>query len=349
MTPTSAPACDPWLRDLVERLPDRMRPRCCCTTTRTCPIERGRGRAAPASRHDQANVVRRPKQAARHAGGRGMTNLPRRPIEPLTPPPDSFDRVFAGAAPSPTAAQARGRVHRRWRRWRWSPSAPSRWARRSTQRSGSTRRARLTTNPSPTAAPTTADHRPRNPGVQEEPHGGRRRKVGCRRPVTELAAAAGPSTRRRRASLASTFCRALRGPSDSAGWSNARTDAGGYFSIPCPHAPVLLVHVAPQRALLRRQRRRANWAATFVGSNTGTPVVPRCGGHAYTTTLVPGATVTGTGDRKRRLRPGRQLPRLALVPLPPNHGHPTARPLQRDTFTSRACRPARTCSGCDSR
>ena len=25
VTPTSAPACDPWLRDLVERLPDRMR------------------------------------------------------------------------------------------------------------------------------------------------------------------------------------------------------------------------------------------------------------------------------------------------------------------------------------
>jgi RNA polymerase sigma-70 factor, ECF subfamily len=25
VTPTTAPACDPWLRDLVERLPDRMR------------------------------------------------------------------------------------------------------------------------------------------------------------------------------------------------------------------------------------------------------------------------------------------------------------------------------------
>ena len=82
------------------------------------------------------------------------------------------------------------------------------------------------------------------------------------------------------------------GTFNSVGWSNTRTDAGGYYSIPCPRSPVLL---ATWRLNDPYPGASAGgpWAATFVGSKSGAPVVPRCDGQRYETTLVPGAALSG--------------------------------------------------------
>jgi hypothetical protein len=73
----------------------------------------------------------------------------------------------------------------------------------------------------------------------------------------------------------------------------AVTDAQGNFDIPCPRAPVLLAtwqldHDAPPPSV------GAGWAATFLGPEDAPhPVVPACGKRRTTTVVARGATVSG--------------------------------------------------------
>ena len=111
--PCSTPASDPWLRDMVERLPDRLRIPCPAPLLRRHERGGGRRRAEQARRNDQAHAVRRPCPVGQLAGGRPMT--------PRTPPPHRaapaasgrFDAVFAGHGPALPPAAAAERGHRR--------------------------------------------------------------------------------------------------------------------------------------------------------------------------------------------------------------------------------------------
>jgi hypothetical protein len=73
----------------------------------------------------------------------------------------------------------------------------------------------------------------------------------------------------------------------------AVTDARGRFTIPCPHAPVLL---STWRLNTPNATRTigARWAATYVGGSQRRASVPACGTDTVTTTVRPGATLTGT-------------------------------------------------------
>jgi hypothetical protein len=79
----------------------------------------------------------------------------------------------------------------------------------------------------------------------------------------------------------------------SAGTVADTTDEAGNFKIPCPHAPVMLATWAlgeeQSSPLIGR-----DWSATFVGGSPTKAVVPSCGKHRTTVTMVQGSTLTGT-------------------------------------------------------
>jgi hypothetical protein len=216
-------------------------------------------------------------------------SLPRRPIAPLVPPPDSFDRVFATAqrrrrhslavATSTMVAVVLVAVGS------FAVGASLNAAQRLDPAS------KMSSNPSPTADPTTAA----SPTQKSKPKKNRavvgvgRSNVGGQ-PLTRLRGQAVDPYGRGIPGL--YVLPGSQGAFNSVGWSDARTNAGGYYSIPCPHAPVLL---ATWRLNVPYSGTSAGgqWAATYVGSKSGAPIVPRCDGTRYKTTLVPGATLTG--------------------------------------------------------
>jgi hypothetical protein len=218
-----------------------------------------------------------------------MSHLPRRPIEPLAPPLDSFDRVLAAA--------------RRRRRVRGLTAASSTMVvvlvaaasfalgaslnahHRLDPASNTTSKASPTTNPTPAASPTPKHTRKRGNAVA----GGGTSAVGGQ-PLSLLRGRALDPDGHGIPGL--YVLPGSHGTFNSVGWSNARTDAGGYYSIPCPHAPVLLATWRLNDPYAGASA-GGQWAATFVGSKSGAPVVPRCNGQPYETTLVPGATLRG--------------------------------------------------------
>jgi hypothetical protein len=218
-----------------------------------------------------------------------MTNLPRRPIKPLAPPPDSFDRVLATA--------------RRRRRIRGLIAASSTMVvvlvAAASFALGASINANdrldpassFTSNPSSTEDPTSADssHPKPTPKKSRIVAGGGKSAVGGE-PLTWLRGRAIDPDGNGIPGL--YVLPGAHGTFNSVGWSNARTNADGYYSIPCPNSPVLL---ATWRLNVPYSGASAGgaWAATYVGSKSGAPVVPRCGGREYETTLVPGATLTG--------------------------------------------------------
>jgi hypothetical protein len=217
-----------------------------------------------------------------------MSNLPRRRIEPLAPPPDSFDRVLATA--------------RRRRRHRGLIAASSTMvlvlvaaasfalgaslhaSHRINPASNTTSKASPTTDPTP-ATPTPKHTRKKGEAVAGVGTSG----VGGQPTSVLRGRAVDPDGH----GIPGLYVMpGSHGTFNSVGSYFARTDAGGYYSIPCPGAPVLL---ATWRLYDPYSGATAGgpWAATFVGSKSGAAVVPHCNGPRYKTTLVPGATLTG--------------------------------------------------------
>ena len=102
---TSTPACDPWLRDLVERLPERLRMPVLLHYYADLSVAE-----IAATLHQPEGTIKRMLHdarapPARHGWqSRPMTTprLPARRIEPLPPPPGQFDAVLNRArAPAP--------------------------------------------------------------------------------------------------------------------------------------------------------------------------------------------------------------------------------------------------------
>jgi protocatechuate 3,4-dioxygenase beta subunit len=220
-----------------------------------------------------------------------MTNLPRRPIKPLAPPPDAFDRVLATA--------------RRRRRIRGLIAASSTMAvvlvAAASFALGASINAndridpasRLANNPSPTADPTSADspHPKPRPKKSRIVAGGGKSAVGGA-PLTWLRGRAVDSSGNGIEGLFVEPGIAGAGTYSSDGRVAAVTDANGYYKIACPRAPVLLATWRINH-IYAGQTAGGSWGATYVGSTDGTPVVPKCNAPRYTTTLVQGATLTG--------------------------------------------------------
>jgi hypothetical protein len=218
-----------------------------------------------------------------------MSDLPRRHIEPLEPPPDSFDRVLGAA--------------RRRRRNRGLIAASSTMVVASIAAAsfalaasvGSTAPARIppagvgphrnwTPEPVPQPSP--------SPSGKPQHHAGAVKTGPGRQTISWLRGRAVDSSGKGIAGLyVLPGIRGLRSFSTD-GRAPARTDARGYYRIACPGAPVLL---ATWRVNYPYAGRTAGgtWGATFVGSKNGAPVVPRCDAPSYRSVLSPGATVTG--------------------------------------------------------
>ena len=278
-----------------------------------------------------------------------MTNLPRRPIEPLAPPPDAFDRVFASARRRRRRQASRPRPRRWW--WWLVAAARSRWARRCTRRTASTPRATSKDGNEPDTGPVR-----RRSAVAEHPTARRRSRRSPAGRQSEPAAghagcAAGPSTPAATASPASTYCpgvRTGRPSASTAGRPPAPTPAATTRSPartrPCCSPPgASTVPYGDTTAGwqlgsdLRREHHRSAGRARAAARPRHRP------------RSSPGATVTGRDGR----RPGTACPGDAYhvwLWLGGNHATPRIRLRRAATAAtrspSRACRPARTRSGC---
>lgn len=217
-----------------------------------------------------------------------MSNLPRRPVEPLAPPPDAFDRVLTTArrrrrsrgviAASSTmvvvliaaASVALGASQ--------NVSQPNVPANRGTSHDNPAPKPRPQMSPSPTSR--SKDHA---------------RTVTSKPGVTAISWLRGRAVDSGGNGISGLYVlpgRVGMRTFNSGGGTGTRTDGRGYFKIVCPHAPVLLsswrINQDYSGGTIGGQ-----WGATFVGSTNGDPVVPRCGLHSSVTTLSAGATVTG--------------------------------------------------------
>lgn len=217
-----------------------------------------------------------------------MTNLPRRPIEPLAPAPDSFDRVYASAR------------HRR-RQKLVGASATMVLALVAVGSFVLASSLHVTDRLSPASSSTSTPSHPaqaapqasQSPSSSKSPRpSGSPAATRGTAPVTWLH---GRAVDARGHGIAGLYVQPGR-PSQHtysfAGWKGVRTDARGNFTIACPRAPVLLSSWRINRDYAD-DTAGTNWGATFVGSRSGAPVVPHCGVGTVTTTLTPGATVTG--------------------------------------------------------
>jgi hypothetical protein len=217
-----------------------------------------------------------------------MTNLPRRPIEPLAPPPDSFDRVLATA--------------RRRRRNRGVIAASSTMVvvlvAAASFALGASLHGMDHVEPANGGAshhsPTSGLLPPPSPNPSDQPSniaGGGSAKPGV--PTTSWLR--GRTIDSSGNGIAGLYVLpGIRGQRTftTDGRAPAVTDARGYYKIACPGAPVLLATWRINYSYAG-QTAGGSWGATFVGSKDGAPVVPKCNGPRYKTTLVQGATVTG--------------------------------------------------------
>lgn len=217
-----------------------------------------------------------------------MSNPPRRPIDPLAPPPDAFDRVLGTA--------------RRRRRHRGLIAAASTTVVVLVAAASFALGASLNASQRIVPANSHKDHNnqtssPR-PQTSTKPSG---RSTHHSRAVTTTPEAVAISWLRGRAvDPSGTGIQGLYVlPGIRGHWTfstdgrvPAITDARGYYKIACPEAPVLLATWRINQAYAG-QTAGGSWGATFVGSNDGAPVVPKCNGAGYRTMLFPGGTVTG--------------------------------------------------------
>jgi hypothetical protein len=237
-----------------------------------------------------------------------MTNLPRRRIEPLDPPPDSFDRVLSGA---------------RRRRRRHALVAASSTLVLVLVAAGSfalgsslnvTQRINEAANGNddngPTSGPTLAASRTpssRPSRHTQTPAGGVQSS-----PTKTISWLRGRAVDPNGQGIAGLYV--LPGNPDHATFSSdggvgARTDTNGYYKIACPRAPVLLATWQLDTDL-QAVSTGGLWAATFVGGAKGSsdPVVPACGKKRVKTTLSHGASVHGTVHVQGDCSPGSTFP-----------------------------------------
>jgi hypothetical protein len=214
-----------------------------------------------------------------------MTNLPRRPIEPLVPAPDSFDRVLATA--------------RRRRRKRGliaasstmvvvlvaagsfalgaSLHATNRFDPANHSKGDNSRSPEI---PQPTRSPSKSPKSSRSGDAKTNSasiiwlHG--RAIDASGNGIAGLYVQPGRPSQR-------TF--------SSGGVAGTTTDSRGYFKVVCPHAPVLLSTWQVNKNYAESTV-GGRLAATFVGSTNGEQVVPTCDSRTVTI-LSAGATVTG--------------------------------------------------------
>jgi hypothetical protein len=214
-----------------------------------------------------------------------MTNLPRRPIEPLEPPPDSFNRVLGEAR----------RVRRR--RGLVAASAMSVLAMVAAGSFALGASLKVTHEIDPadhkTPAPQTSGSSRSHPAKSAGSHNGHSQSASTKKSVAASSWLSGRAVDATGTGIANLFVLAgLPGRSFSSdGRVAGVTDASGYFRIHCPHAPVLLSTWQLNRDYYVADV-GAQWAATFVG-DAGGHSIPKCDGPSYTTTLAQGATVTG--------------------------------------------------------
>lgn len=216
-----------------------------------------------------------------------MSNLPRRPVEPLAPPPESFDRVLAtarrrrrkrgliAASSTMVVAFAAAASFALGASLNFTdPIAPAKHNSLNSPTSG------LLPQPSPNPSGGSKNHAgtgTTKPGTPTTSWLRGRAVDSSGNGIADLYVLPGIGGQR-------TFSADGRAP--------ARTDASGFYKIACPEAPVLLATWRLNYSYAG-QAAGGSWGATFVGSKDGAPVVPKCNGQRYKTTLVQGATVTG--------------------------------------------------------
>jgi hypothetical protein len=235
-----------------------------------------------------------------------MTKLPRRRIEPLDPAPDSFDRVLTGArrrrrrtalvvassslaiavvaAGSFALGSSLNQTHRLEQaaadKGANTPSAgPSSLPTASASRT----HAKATHTRSSPTEPATAETISRLRGRAVDPSG---------RGLAGLYVLPGSPNHL-------TF--------SSDGKAGGRTDAQGYYDIPCPRAPVLLA-TWKLNSNVAAVSTGGTWASTFVEGSTTKPVVPSCGRTTHTTTMDIGASLRGTVHVTGDCAPGTTFP-----------------------------------------
>lgn len=85
------------------------------------------------------------------------------------------------------------------------------------------------------------------------------------------------------------------------------TDRDGNYAIPCPRAPVLL-STWQLNSNLQAKATGGTWASTFVEGSATKPVVPSCGTTLHKTTLDVGASLHGTVEVTGDCAPGTTFP-----------------------------------------
>ena len=203
-----------------------------------------------------------------------MNDLPRRRIEPLSPPTGELERVLA---------RARYRRHRRafalltvavvfvaglgggFALGRDVPSDVAQAVNNLTDRvSGET----TTTTPSPTVSSSAATRTPKGSRTQEAAATGA--DVVRTRPKPGSLAYHGQALGPAGQPAAGLYIYVGTPDVDGFlpnGWAVGRTDKRGQFRISCPHAPVLLTPW-PLLGDAKSKARNVSWAATFVGGAT---------------------------------------------------------------------------------
>ena len=231
-----------------------------------------------------------------------MSTLPRRSIEPLSPPPDAFDKVVKAAH---TRRQRRGLLIT-------SSVAVLAFLAGSAFATGSsvnvTQRiiaaAESFTNASPPAAtptatsqasPTRAAPKKRSTPAPAAAGGVATGVASSVPPDDLLNGRAVDTTGKPIAHLLVQPGKADASTFVSSGLVAAMTDANGEFTIACPHAPVLLATWRLNTAVTATSV-GGPWAATFVGGSQTQPAAPACGPGRTTVTVARGSSVRGTVD-----------------------------------------------------
>ncbi|MGZ4590656.1 MAG: hypothetical protein ACXV2I_07690 [Actinomycetes bacterium] len=229
-----------------------------------------------------------------------MSTLPRRSIEPLSPPPEAFDKVVRAAH---ARRQRRGLLIT-------SSVAVLAFLAGTAFATGSsvdvTQRiiaaAESFTNASPPAATPTATSQasPTRTALDKDSApataaaGGVATGVASSLPPDDLLnGRAVDTTGKPIAHLLVQPGKADSSTFVSSGLVAAVTDANGQFTIACPHAPVLLATWRLGSAVTATSV-GGPWAATFVGASQTQPVAPACGPERATVTVAPGSSVSGT-------------------------------------------------------
>jgi hypothetical protein len=240
-----------------------------------------------------------------------MTNLPRRRIEPLEPPPESFDRVLAGA--------------RRRRRQHALVAASSTLVlvlvAAGSFALGSSLNATQNLNDAAdgkhngdsTSHPTLQSSRtpsiPSSKHTQTPPTGTQTSQGQGQGQISWLRGRAVDPNGNGIAGLYVLTGEPNQQTFNSDGAAGTRTDSNGDYKIACPRAPVLLA-TWQLGTELQAMTTGGQWGATFVGGAAGSTsaVVPACDKPRIKTTLSPGGSVHGIVHVTGKCAPGATFP-----------------------------------------